>query len=74
MQCVAKDPDFEELFVDSTIVRVHQHAAGAQKKKALKPLADPEEGCDDQESFGRGCLGKSSAIPLDGSRISANPD
>lgn len=33
MQCVAEDPDFEEIFVDSTIVRVHQHAAGAQKRR-----------------------------------------
>ena len=26
------DADMEHLFVDSTIVRAHQHAAGAQKK------------------------------------------
>ena len=26
------DPDFEYVLVDSTIVRAHQHAAGAQKK------------------------------------------
>ena len=25
------DPDFEYLIIDSTIVRAHQHAAGAQK-------------------------------------------
>jgi putative transposase len=25
------DPDFEYLIVDSTIVRTHQHAAGAKK-------------------------------------------
>jgi transposase len=29
---LADDPDLEELFVDSTIVRAHQHAAGAPKK------------------------------------------
>jgi len=28
---LAKDPDLEALFIDSTIVRAHQHAAGAQK-------------------------------------------
>ena len=28
---LAKDADFEEVFLDSTIVRAHQHAAGAQK-------------------------------------------
>jgi putative transposase len=29
---VSRDPDMEELMIDSTIVRAHQHAAGAQKK------------------------------------------
>ncbi|MFC3107293.1 IS5 family transposase [Undibacterium arcticum] len=28
-----EDADFEEVFLDSTIVRAHQHAAGAAKKK-----------------------------------------
>lgn len=28
---MADDPDFEYLIVDSTIVRAHQHAAGAKK-------------------------------------------
>jgi transposase len=35
---LVKDADFEEVFLDSTIVRAHQHAAGAQKKKAPKRL------------------------------------
>jgi len=30
-QSVSDDPDFEYLIVDSTIVRAHQHAAGARK-------------------------------------------
>jgi hypothetical protein len=30
------DVDLEALLLDSTIVRVHQHAAGAKKKKARK--------------------------------------
>jgi putative transposase len=29
---MADDPDFEYLLIDSTIVRAHQHAAGANKK------------------------------------------
>ena len=29
---LAQDADFEEVFIDSTIVRAHQHAAGAPKK------------------------------------------
>lgn len=32
-----RDADLEQLFVDSTIVRAHQHATGAQKKQAIKP-------------------------------------
>lgn len=34
-----EDADFEEVFLDSTIVRAHQHAAGAAKKKGRNPLA-----------------------------------
>jgi transposase len=29
---LAKDGDFEELYLDGTIVRAHQHASGAAKK------------------------------------------
>jgi transposase len=40
---LSDDPDFEYLIVDSTIIRAHQHAAGAAKKGGLKirPLAVP---------------------------------
>ena len=38
---MANDPDFEYLIVDSTIVRAHQHAAGAKKGLKIRPLADP---------------------------------
>lgn len=31
---VSGDPDLEFLFIDSTVVRAHQHAAGTKKKKA----------------------------------------
>jgi transposase len=33
---LSKDADFEEVFMDSTIVRAHQHASGAPKKTASK--------------------------------------
>lgn len=36
---LAKDADFEEAFIDSTIIKAHQHAAGAPKKTANKRLA-----------------------------------
>jgi transposase len=35
---LTQDADFEEVFIDSTIVRAHQHAAGAPKKKAIRRL------------------------------------
>ena len=38
---MADDPDFEYLVIDSTIVRAHQHAAGAKKGLRIKPSAAP---------------------------------
>ena len=39
---MSDDPDFEYLIVDSTIVRAHQHAAGAKKGGLkIRPLAAP---------------------------------
>ena len=36
VESVSGDRDLEALMIDSTAVRAHQHAAGAQKKKVLK--------------------------------------
>ena len=36
IDAVSTDADLQALLLDSTIVRAHQHAAGAQKKKACK--------------------------------------
>lgn len=36
---LAKDADFEELYLDGTIVRAHQHASGAQKKTGRRHSA-----------------------------------
>jgi transposase len=42
---LAADRDNEYMMLDSTIVRAHQHSAGARKKGgAAKPSADPEAG------------------------------
>ena len=38
---LAKDADFEEVFIDSTVIRVHQHGAGALKKTVARPSGDP---------------------------------
>jgi putative transposase len=37
---MADDPDFEYLIIDSTVVRAHQHAAGAKKGLKIRPSAD----------------------------------
>ena len=36
IEAIIDDPDLEALLIDSTIVRAHQHAAGAQKKPGRK--------------------------------------
>ena len=33
------DPDLEEVLLDSSVVRVHQHAAGAKGGNRIRPLA-----------------------------------
>jgi transposase len=38
---LASDHDNEYMMIDATIVRAHQHSAGARKKTAGKPSADP---------------------------------
>ncbi len=38
---LTQDPDNEYAMIDSTIVRAHQHSAGAVKKKAMKPTIRP---------------------------------
>ena len=34
-----EDSDFEEVCIDSTVIRAHQHAAGAAKKRVSRHLA-----------------------------------
>ena len=36
---LGRQRDFREVFIDSTIVRAHQHAAGAPKKTVRRPSA-----------------------------------
>jgi transposase len=44
-EALSDDPDFEYLIVDSTIVRAHQHASGAQKGGLrIRPSAAPAAG------------------------------
>jgi len=39
LTALADDPDFEYLILDSTIVRAHQHAAGAKGGLKIRPSA-----------------------------------
>lgn len=61
---LAKDPDLEVLFIDSTIVRAHQHATGALKKRPAshRPLAGWTDDEDPRRSRG---LGQSAARALE---------
>jgi transposase len=38
-KALSADADNEYAMIDSTIVRAHQHSAGARKKRVRKPLA-----------------------------------
>lgn len=43
-KALSEDRDNEYMMLDSTIVRAHQHSAGALKKTAqIRPSEDPEE-------------------------------
>jgi putative transposase len=37
MVALSEEPDLQELMIDSTVIRAHQHAAGAKKKMGTKP-------------------------------------
>jgi transposase len=39
---LSDDPDFEYLILDSTVVRAHQHAAGARGGLKIRPSGAPE--------------------------------
>lgn len=42
-KALSEDRDNEYMMLDSTIIRAHQHSAGALKKTArIRPSADPE--------------------------------
>jgi transposase len=40
-EALADDPDFEYVILDATIVRAHQHSAGAKGGLRLRPSAAP---------------------------------
>ena len=50
---LASDHDSESMMIDATIVRAHQHSAGAQKKTARKPHRPIPRRIDHQDSRAR---------------------
>src|SRR6187399_2763151 len=43
MEALDGDADLEHLLIDSTVIRAHQHSAGAEKKAGIRPSADRVE-------------------------------
>lgn len=43
LKTLAANPDSESIMIDATIIRVHQHGAGAKGGNIIKPLDDREE-------------------------------
>jgi len=39
MEALGSDADLEQLMIDSTVIRAHQHSAGAEKKGATRSSA-----------------------------------
>jgi transposase len=55
--------DWRLHFVDGTVVRAHQHAAGARKKGARKPLAGAEAASAPRSTSARSEAGSQSFSP-----------
>jgi len=64
---MAGDADFEDVFIDSTIVRVHQHAAGAAKKRRSGARTFPRW-AEYEDSCRGGRFGFARSIHADGRR------
>jgi transposase len=59
---LAEDRDNEYVMIDATIVRAHQHSAGARKKTARKPSADPAAGRAPKSTRSPDALGNPCAL------------
>lgn len=55
---LASDHDNEYMMIDATIVRAHQHSAGARKKRPASDRPIPRR-TDNQNPRARRCLGQS---------------
>ncbi|MGH9689640.1 MAG: hypothetical protein ACRD4C_00795, partial [Candidatus Acidiferrales bacterium] len=64
-KCLAVDADNEYALIDSTIVRAHQHSAGAQKRSGdNQALGRSRGGTKQQNSRHRGCFGNPTSFAL----------
>jgi len=65
-QHLAQDADNEYAMIDSTIVRAHQHSAGALKKGAANKPSDAARAAEHQDSHHRRCPRQSLGFHLTG--------
>ena len=64
-EMLASDADNEYAMIDSTIVRAHQHSAGAQKKTAKPGDRAQQRRTEHQNSCACRCAGQSAGLPPD---------
>jgi transposase len=63
---LAKDADFEEVYLDATVVRAHQHASGAEKKNGPQALGRSRGGLSTKIHAAVEGLGNPAALTLTG--------
>jgi transposase len=66
MAHLTDDADNEYAMIDSTIVRAHQHSAGALKKRATRSHRTQSRRLEYQNSRGSRCAGQSDRLLFDG--------
>jgi putative transposase len=74
-RAVSGDPDLEEVMLDSTAIRAHQHAAGAQKNMARRLWAVLEAGSAPKSmaSSMPSAIRSASRLPAPSKQTSAKP-
>jgi len=64
-EALADDPDNEYAMIDATIVRAHQHSAGAKKRRPRPSHRPFQRRPDDENPCHRRCSGKSAGTQPD---------
>jgi len=58
-----QEPDLEWLFLDSSVIRAHQHAAGALKKKRATPRAATPRAATPRRTIRRSAAAAAASAP-----------